>query len=73
MALNQEFSILWTYSGWFAALNQDFGCFLWSGATKCPQKFSVALYVMFLIDHRLMFSFKECRTTTVTECALEVE
>ncbi len=49
MALNHEFSIFWTYSGRLAALNQDFGCNSWSGATKCPEKFSVALSVMSLL------------------------
>ncbi len=34
----------------FADLNQDFGCNSWSGATNCPEKFSVALSVMSLID-----------------------
>ncbi len=50
VALNHEFSIFCTYSGRFAALNQDFGCNLWSGATKCPEKFSVALSVMSLFE-----------------------
>ncbi len=51
VALNHEFSIFWTYSGRFAALNQDLGCNLCSGATKCPEKFSVALSVMSLSQH----------------------
>ena len=50
VALNHEFSIFWTYSGWFVALNQDFGCNSCSGATKCPEKFSVALSVVSLLQ-----------------------
>ncbi len=53
MALNHEFSIFWTYSGQFAALNQDFGCNSWSGATKCPEKICVALSLMSLIGYHV--------------------
>ncbi len=57
MALNQKFSIFWTFTGHIAALNQNFGCILLFGATKCPEKYFCNLSVMSLIDYMVLVQF----------------
>ncbi len=51
VALNQTFSIFWTFTGHLAALNQTFECTFLFGATKCPEKYFRHLSVMSLLGH----------------------
>ena len=48
-ALNQTFSIFWTFTGHLAALNQNFESKFLFGATKCPEKYFRNLSHMSLV------------------------